>query len=432
MIAKATTHGDGAVLARYLITGKDRERAELWDLRGFAFPGIVDAFRSVHAIAAGTKCQAPFFHVCVRNREGEVLDREQWEYTANRIERILGLKDQPRAIAFHIAEDTGHLHMHVAWSRIDPENLIARPLPFYKQRLKRVSRELEGHFGLTPVRNERESSIQYAPTRAEDEQARRLGLNIHDTRETIRSCFVGSNSGRRFQAMLAQVGLTLARGDRRDFLVMDRAGGTHALGKRLLGVAAAKIRDCLADLSSSCLPTVQGVRGLIRKRQGEHIESETHLTTISPSPAEINECMSLPALGDGRADIECSREVGVVGAQEQSVLAAAREPPAAEHTAPLVEPEAEAAGKVLESESNIAGEAFEILGHMFGATTMMPERIQAALDARDKAAEEHKIDPARFLSDADCRRQCEAREAQKIDEERSRYHEQQKERERGR
>jgi hypothetical protein len=275
MIAKGTPHKNGATLARYLITGKEHERAELWELRGFASAGIVDAFRSVHVMAAGTRCRAPFFHVYVRNPEGEALEPGQWEHTANCIERMLGLTNQPRAIAFHTAHDTGHSHMHVAWSRIDEETLTARPLPFFKQRLKTVSRELEALFGLMPVPNQRERSIRFAPTRAEEQQGRRLGLDVHITRETIRSCFDRSDSGRSFQSALAARNLILARGDRRDFLVMDWEGGMHALGKRILGVSAAAIRERLADLQRHPLPSVEEARRSVLGQQEKNYRS-TH------------------------------------------------------------------------------------------------------------------------------------------------------------
>jgi hypothetical protein len=73
MIAKGTPHNNGARLARYMITGKDGERAELEELFGFAAHDIRDAFRSVHVMAEATRCQQPFFHVQVRNPEGEKL-----------------------------------------------------------------------------------------------------------------------------------------------------------------------------------------------------------------------------------------------------------------------------------------------------------------------------------------------------------------------
>jgi hypothetical protein len=231
MICKGTTHNNGARLASYITTGKKGERAELWELRGFEATDIKDAFRDVHVMADGTKCEQPFFHVQVRNREGETLTRQQWEHTADRIERMLGLKDQPRAIAFHIDEQSGCEHMHVVWSRIDEETLTAIPLPFFKDRLKKLSRELEMHFALDPVTNQREGQIKYAPTRAEEEQARRLGLNIHDVRNTIRACYERSDCGASFQAALEHEGMALAQGERRDFVVIDEAGGIHALGK---------------------------------------------------------------------------------------------------------------------------------------------------------------------------------------------------------
>ena len=89
-------------------------------------------------MAGATKTEQPFFHVQVRNRENEKLTRQQWEQAADRIERMLGLTGQPRAIAFHTCEHNGDEHMHVAWSRIDQERLKAIPLPFFKQRLRKL------------------------------------------------------------------------------------------------------------------------------------------------------------------------------------------------------------------------------------------------------------------------------------------------------
>jgi hypothetical protein len=266
MISKGNTHKNGVRLANYMTTGKDGERAELWQLRGFEATTIHDAFRDVQIMAGATKCDHPFFHVQVRNRDGETLTRFQWEQTANRIERMLGLTDQPRAIAFHIDEKNGHEHMHIAWSRIDQETLKARPLPFFKERLKKISRELEFEFGLEAVTSRRPDKIKYAPTRAEDEQARRLGLDPHQLRNAIRSCYERSDCGASFQAALAHEGFMLARGEKRDFIVIDREGGMHALGKRILDDTAAKIRGRFSDLSRDSLPTVEAARIAILER----------------------------------------------------------------------------------------------------------------------------------------------------------------------
>jgi hypothetical protein len=266
MIAKGTTHNNGIRLARYMTTGKEGERAELWQLTGFAADDIRDAFRSVHVMAAATHCEKPFLHIQVRNPEGENLSREQWLRVANRIESKLGLTGQPRAIAFHTDLRTGHEHVHLALSRIDGETLTARPLPFSKMRLKEVCRELEITLGLTRVKNERDDQLM-APTRSEFEQARRLGVNIRKVRQIIRDCFEHSDNGRSFDAALADQGFILAKGDRRDFVVIDHERGIHALGKRLLGVTVEQSRDHLADLSREKLLTVAQARSLISERQ---------------------------------------------------------------------------------------------------------------------------------------------------------------------
>lgn len=267
MISKGTTHNNGARLASYLTRGKAGERAELWQLRGFEATNIKDAFRDVHIMADGTKCEQPFFHVQVRNRQDETLTRQQWEYAADRIEKMLGLAGQPRAIAFHIDEKSGTEHMHVAFSRIDEETLTAKPLPFFKDRLKKLSRELELHFALEPVTSKREGEIKYAPTRAQEEQARRLGLDIHEVRNAIRACYDRSDCGASLRAALENEGMVLAQGERRDFVVIDQGGGIHALGKRILDVTAARIRDRLSDLSREELPTIDMARVFVSDLQ---------------------------------------------------------------------------------------------------------------------------------------------------------------------
>jgi hypothetical protein len=268
MIVKGTTHNNGAKLARYLITGKDGERAELWQLRGFADRDIVNAFRDVHIMAAATHCEKPFFHVQVRNPAGDrVLTRDEWAQIADRIEAKIGYSGQPRAIAFHIDLATGHEHMHIAWARIDADTMTVKPLPFYKLRLKEIARELEDMFDLTRVKNARAPHEPRAATRAEAEQARRLGVDGRAIRQAIRNAFERSDTGASFQQTLAAIGLILARGDRRDFVVIDQAGGLHALGARLLGVTAAEIRAKLADLDPAALPSVAEARARQQARR---------------------------------------------------------------------------------------------------------------------------------------------------------------------
>jgi Relaxase/Mobilisation nuclease domain len=59
---------------------------------------------------------------------------------AERAESALGLKDQPRAIIIH--EKNGRRHAHVVWSRIDPEQMKALNLPYFKNRLSELPQDL--------------------------------------------------------------------------------------------------------------------------------------------------------------------------------------------------------------------------------------------------------------------------------------------------
>lgn len=284
MIAKGTTHNSGARLAAYMVTGKEGEKATLHELRGFASDDIKAAFRSIDVMADGTRVEKPFFHVQVRNPEGEALTRAQWLKVADRVERINGLAGQPRAIAFHTDEKTGHEHMHVAWSRIDGDTLQAKPLPFFKLRLKEVCRELETELDLTRVSSER-PRVERAPSRAEEEQSRRLDTDLHGIRGTIRSAYAQADSGKAFAAALAEQGLTLCQGDKRDFMAIDQAGGLHALGKRLLGDSAAQVRGKLNDLDREAMPTVDQARERLAQKAAEVLQ-QAAARQADPTEAE--------------------------------------------------------------------------------------------------------------------------------------------------
>jgi hypothetical protein len=270
MIAKGNLHAHGAKLAAYLTDEKKGDRAELAELRGFAADNIRDAFIDVEIQSKATRCAKPFFHAYVRLPAHEHLTPEQWQVAAGRIEKRLGFDGQPRAIAFHYKEDGG-THMHVVWSCIDLETMKAIDPGLYKNRLKELCRELEREFGLTVVRSDRDPEQKTrAAGRNEFEQSRRLDTDLKVIRETIRACWDRSDNGRAFEAALEERGLILARGDRRDFVVIDREGGTHALGKRIVGVTAPEIRARLSDMDRDRIPSVSEARIRQQTRAREH------------------------------------------------------------------------------------------------------------------------------------------------------------------
>jgi hypothetical protein len=140
MILKGSQRGGGQDLAVHLTRIDDNEHISLHQLRGFASDNLRDAFKEAEAISRGTKCRQYLFSLSLSPPEQANVTPDQFEDAIDRIEARLGLSDQPRAIVFH--ETEGRRHAHCVWSRIDPETMTARQLPFFKTKLVGISREL--------------------------------------------------------------------------------------------------------------------------------------------------------------------------------------------------------------------------------------------------------------------------------------------------
>ncbi|MEY8841589.1 hypothetical protein AB9K41_21385 [Cribrihabitans sp. XS_ASV171] len=140
MILKAKERGDGAQLGRYLMAMRDNDHVELHEVRGFVSEDLVDAFHEADAIAKGTRAKNHLFSMSLNPPPGAQVSVEEFETAIGRIEGELGLDGQPRAVVFH--EKDGRRHAHAVWSRIDGEEMKAINLPFYKNTLKGVFRDL--------------------------------------------------------------------------------------------------------------------------------------------------------------------------------------------------------------------------------------------------------------------------------------------------
>lgn len=283
MIAKGNLHAHGGRLAVYMMKGKEDEKTELVEMRGFLSDDLRQAFRTIQAIAESqTQCEKPFFHAYVRLADDERLDHRDWFTVADRIETELGFHGQPRAIAYHVGAE-GERHLHIAWSRIDTDEMRAIDPGLYKNKMTGLSRELEVEYGLRRLGNTRDATRQTkAPGRGEFEEARRLGVDVDAVRETIRDCYDRSDNGPSFVAALAEHDLTLARGDRRPFVVVDREGGLHALGARICGVPARDVRERIGEDFAHELPHLAEARAMMKERaravrdqRRQHAMSET-------------------------------------------------------------------------------------------------------------------------------------------------------------
>ena len=81
--------------------------------------------------------------------------------------------------------------------------------------------------------------------------------------KALRDC---SDSGQSFRTAIEAIGYVLARGDRRDFVVVDRTGGDYSLARQL-GMKAAELRAFMKDVETASLPSVANAKTLQQQRQ---------------------------------------------------------------------------------------------------------------------------------------------------------------------
>jgi hypothetical protein len=270
MIARGKIHSSGPKLAAYLVTGGPGEQAELIELRGVAGATIQEAFADLQHIAEGTNADKPFFHGYVRLPDNERLSREQWLIVADQMEAALGFQGQARAVALHHGGPEGN-HLHIAWNRINLDTMKAIDPGLYKLKMKAEARLIERDFGLRQLDGgPNPDRLTKTAKQPEFQQSRRLDTDLDAIRNGIRQAWDASDGGPALQAAIAERGWILARGDRREFLVIDERGGEHALGKRVCGVTAGEVKTRLGgDEFKQTLPHVDDAKAMQKAREQE-------------------------------------------------------------------------------------------------------------------------------------------------------------------
>ncbi len=262
MILKGSQRGNGQNLAAHLMRLDDNEHVRVHELRGFSSDDLHGAFKEAEATSLGTRCMQYLFSLSLSPPEDSRLGEEAFEEAIARIEDKLGLVDQPRAIVFH--EKEGRRHAHCVWSRIDAETMTARPMPFFKNRLMEVSRELYLDHGWSMPEGMLDGALRNPTnfTLAEWQQAKRQGVDPRLLKQVVQSCWSRSDSRKALIGGLEDHGLFLAKGDRRGHVVLDHNGEVYALS-RLLGQ---KTKDVTARLGGgSDLPSVDEAMARISK-----------------------------------------------------------------------------------------------------------------------------------------------------------------------
>ena len=81
------------------------------------------------------------------------------------------------------------------------------------------------------------------------------------------AAFRASDGPEAFRAALEDRGYLLARGDRRDYVIIDRKGGIHSLARRIDGMKAAELREFMGGLGTDAVPNIEHAREIVAERE---------------------------------------------------------------------------------------------------------------------------------------------------------------------
>lgn len=240
MILKGSQRSGAKQLGLHLLKTEENEHVEIHEVSGFMSDDLLGAMKEAHALSLGTKCKQFLFSVSLNPPAYDSVRIEVFETACDAIEERLGLKGQPRMIVFH--EKEGRRHAHAVWSRIDVATMTAKPLPFFKSKLRDLARDLYLENGWKMPEGFRDSRLRDPRNFALDEwqQAKRAGIDPREIKAAVQQCWAASDNGSAFAQALEGRGLFIARGDRRGHVVVSIDGETFAVA-RMLGIKGKEV-----------------------------------------------------------------------------------------------------------------------------------------------------------------------------------------------
>jgi hypothetical protein len=265
MIIKGNPAGNVGFWSKHLLRDDTNARVEVKEISGLLADNLPSALHEMQAVASGSRSHGNFMYQAnISPRVDEHLTPEQWKEAVDTLEKNLGLEGHQRVVIEH--EKEGRTHRHVVWNRVDVETLRVTDMTGNWRIHTATARELEQMFDLTPSPTptsiHRKAGLELWEIRA----AERSGIDPADVKAELTDLWRSTDSGRAFAAAIEQHGYVLAKGDRRDFCIIDQAGDVHSLARRLDGVTAADVRERMVDVDREALPSVADARALQHER----------------------------------------------------------------------------------------------------------------------------------------------------------------------
>ncbi len=263
MILKASQRSGAKQLGLHLLKTEENEHVEIHEVSGFVSESVMGAMNEAYAAARGTKCQQYLFSVSLSPPAHESVRVETFEKALSDIEDRLGLTGQPRIVVFH--EKEGRRHCHAVWSRIDAETMTAKELPFFKNKLQALAKDIYLENGWAMPKGFANPRLRDARNFSLDEwqQAKRAGVDPRELKSAILDCWQQADNAKSFAAALEESGLFLARGDQRSFVAVTIDGDVHSITR----ILPDRKRDIISRLGDpAALPSVSDTRQKIAEQ----------------------------------------------------------------------------------------------------------------------------------------------------------------------
>ncbi len=260
-------------LALHLQRTDTNERVHVREIWGCASENLYDALREIHDIGKGAKSERTLYHANIDWRVDEEMTDEQKNIAVRRLAEKLRMQDQPRVVVEHVKD--GREHLHVVFGRIDLVTMTAIPDSHNFRKHEELATELAREFGHAAIRRaltrdkEREERPPQAPSFREYQQSARAGMTPQEAKALVSEMWRVTTTGHDFMHRLEAEGFSMARGDRRDFVLVDVAGGVHSLTRRIEGAKAKDVRERMADVDLDQLPDVAESKRLMLLRQAK-------------------------------------------------------------------------------------------------------------------------------------------------------------------
>ncbi|MEM8610669.1 MAG: hypothetical protein AAGF93_01530 [Cyanobacteria bacterium P01_H01_bin.105] len=265
---------------------------------------------------ASNRCQKDLYHISLS--PAHPMTADDWETVWQLYEDEFGLSHLPYIEVTHTKGDNRPPHRHRVYERVDIESCKAVQLSHTRIRNELVARKIEftlghpltiGKHNRTVIKRLEQDGepemiawMQHAhdcdrpaanQNHADTQMEKRTKLSTEQVKADLQVCYTQTDNGQSFRAAIAAKGYQLARGDRRDFVIVDAMGGIHS-PRRRLAVKAKELRQRWADLEQSSLAHVDDIVRQVKARLKDALEGDnsnqsgTDTETVTTNNAASN------------------------------------------------------------------------------------------------------------------------------------------------